>query len=117
MEVILREAVEKLGHPGDVVKVLVVEVDNLGRINLSRRALVAYSSWFMRVCLDQVAFMTQLFELDALARRLRDFVERSDRLRPEAARLLEEALLRGQFERGARGYVSARGKAHDARSF
>ena len=44
--------------------------------------------------------MSRLFELDALAQRLRTFVERSERLKPEAARLLEEALVRGEFERG-----------------
>jgi Fic family protein len=35
-----------------------------------------------------------------LARRLRTYVERSESLKPEAARLLEEALIRGEFERG-----------------
>ena len=45
-------------------------------------------------------FMSSLFEPDALARRLRGFVERCDTLKPEAARLLEEALFRGNFPRG-----------------
>ena len=71
-----------------------------GRGNLSLRALSDFVLWFLRVCLDQVAFMSDLFELDALARRLRSHVERSESLRPEAARLLEEALIRGEFERG-----------------
>ena len=71
-----------------------------GRGNLSQRALTEFVLWFLRVCLDQVAFMTSQFELDTLARRLRTYVVRSDTLRPEAARLLEEALIRGQFERG-----------------
>jgi Fic family protein len=31
---------------------------------------------------------------------LRAVVERNDRLKPEAARLLEEALVRGEYERG-----------------
>jgi len=31
---------------------------------------------------------------------LRNYVERSDRLKPQAVRLLEEALIRGAFERG-----------------
>jgi len=56
--------------------------------------------WFLRVCLDQVTFMSSLFELDTLARRLRKYVDRDERLKPEAARLLEEALIRGEFERG-----------------
>jgi Fic family protein len=71
-----------------------------GRGNLSRRALAEFVEWFLKVALDQVRFMKSLFELDTLAPRLRRHVERSDEFRPEAARLLEEALLRGEFERG-----------------
>lgn len=71
-----------------------------GRGNLSLRALNEFVLWFLRVCLDQVKFMTGLFEIGVLAKRLRSYVERSDTLKPEAARLLEEALIRGEFERG-----------------
>jgi Fic family protein len=71
-----------------------------GRGNLSLRALNEFVQWFLRVCLDQVNFMSGLFEIDTLAKRLRSYVERSDTLKPEAARLLEEALIRGEFERG-----------------
>ena len=71
-----------------------------GRGNLSQRALIDFIAWFLRVCLDQVTFMSGLFELETLARRMRTFVERSETLKPEAARLLEEALIRGEFERG-----------------
>ena len=71
-----------------------------GRGNLSQRALDEFTLWFLRVCLDQVTFMSGLFELDTLARRLRTYVDRSDTLKPQAARLLEEALIRGEFERG-----------------
>ena len=71
-----------------------------GRGNLSRRALSDFVLWFLRIALDQVLFMSTLFEIDTLARRLRAYVERSEKLNPEAARLLEEALIRGEFERG-----------------
>jgi Fic family protein len=71
-----------------------------GRGNLSQRALTDFTLWFLRVCIDQVAFMSSLFELETLARRLRILVERDDTLKTEAARLLEEALIRGEFERG-----------------
>jgi len=71
-----------------------------GRGNLSQRALTDFILWFLTVCLDQVNFMSSLFELDTLARRLRTYVERNEKLKPEAARLLEEALIRGEFERG-----------------
>jgi Fic family protein len=50
--------------------------------------------------MDQVQFMKSLFELDTLAQRLRRYVERSEKLRPEAAPMLEEALIRGEFQRG-----------------
>jgi Fic family protein len=56
--------------------------------------------WFLRVCLDQVTFMSGLFEFDTLARRMRSYVERSETLKPEAARLLEEAFIRGELARG-----------------
>jgi len=71
-----------------------------GRGNLSLRALHEFVLWYLRVCLDQVQFMTSLFELDHLDSRLGHLVERSKNLKPEAKRLLEEALIRGQFERG-----------------
>ena len=35
-----------------------------GRGNLSQRALVEFMTWFLRVCLDQVTFMSGLFDLD-----------------------------------------------------
>lgn len=71
-----------------------------GRGNLSQRSLNEFVLWFLRVCLDQISFMAGLFELETLARRLRSYVERSATLKPETARLLEEALVRGDFERG-----------------
>jgi Fic family protein len=71
-----------------------------GRGNLSQRALTDFTLWFLRVCLDQIVFMASLFEIDTLARRLRSLVERSETLKPETARLLEEALIRGEIERG-----------------
>jgi Fic family protein len=71
-----------------------------GRGNLSERALMDFVAWFLRVAIDQVTFMSGLFELDNLARRLRAFVAQRDALKPEAARLLEEVLVRGEVERG-----------------
>jgi len=71
-----------------------------GRGNLSRRALIEFVEWFLRVCLDQVTFMTNLFDLETLRERLRIFVERDEKLAPQATSLLEEALIRGEFERG-----------------
>jgi len=71
-----------------------------GRGNLSQRALAECTLWFLRVCLDQVNFMSGLFDLGNLGRRLQIYVDRNDHLKPETAKLLQEALIRGQFERG-----------------
>ena len=71
-----------------------------GRGNLSQRALTEFTLWFLKVCLDQVNFMSSLFDLENLGRRLGTYVERSETLKPEAANLLQEALVRGQFDRG-----------------
>ncbi len=71
-----------------------------GRGNLSQKALADFTLWFLKVCLDQVKFMTSLFELGSLGPRLRAYVERHKQLKSEAARLLEEALVRGEFDRG-----------------
>lgn len=77
-----------------------------GRGNLSLRALEEFTVWFLRVCIDQVRFMADLFELNALAGRYRRLVAQNEGLKPEATRLLEEALVRGEFERGEAPRVS-----------
>jgi Fic family protein len=70
-----------------------------GRGNLSQRALIDFIVWFLRVAIDQVTFMSNLFDLNNLTKRLHAFVAQRD-LRPEADRLLDEALVRGEIERG-----------------
>lgn len=70
-----------------------------GRGNLSLRALTDFILWFLKVCVDQVEFMSELIEIDGLMLRLKKYAERKD-FKPEAIRLLEEALIRGSFERG-----------------
>jgi hypothetical protein len=52
-----------------------------------------------RVAVDQVACMSSLFDLESLVGRLRTFVERHEQLKPEAAALLEQVLVRGEIER------------------
>lgn len=71
-----------------------------GRGNLSLRALNEFILWFLNVSLDQVRFMSELFDLNSLARRLERYVGQDRKLGSEAARLLKEALMRGEFERG-----------------
>ena len=71
-----------------------------GRGNLSLRALKEFTLWFLKVCLDQVTFMSGLFEIEALMGRFKKYVAQSKTLKPEALRLLEEALMRGEYDRG-----------------
>jgi Fic family protein len=70
-----------------------------GRGNLSTQALVDYSTWFLKVCLDQILFMESLFDIDTLSGRLRRYVNLKN-FRPEATKLLTEVLHRGEIARG-----------------
>lgn len=74
--------------------------DRDGRGNLSLKALELFTSWFLRVCLDQLDYMDSLFDLKALGGRLKRYVDRQEALPDESVRLLQEALVRGEFERG-----------------
>ncbi len=74
--------------------------DRDGRGNLSEKALAEFTLWFLRVCLDQVTYMSGLFDIARLGQRFKIYVERHDRLKPEAAYLLDEALIRGEIARG-----------------
>ncbi len=76
------------------------------RGNLSQTALQDFVLWFLKVCVDQVTFMRGLFDLNGLSERLRTYVRRDPRLKPQAIALLEEALIRGEFERGAIGRIT-----------
>ncbi|MEK6397637.1 MAG: Fic family protein [Terriglobus sp.] len=74
--------------------------DTDGRGNLSQRALEEFTLWFVRVSLDQVRYMSSLFDLGKFRERIARFVERSTTLKPESSYLLQEALTRGEFQRG-----------------
>jgi len=70
-----------------------------GRGNLSQKALIEFIDWFLNVCLDQVAFMSDLFDFDHLSGRLKLYVERQQ-LKPQAFYILERVLLQGEMSRG-----------------
>lgn len=71
-----------------------------GRGNLSLAALEDFTLWFLEVCIDQINFMTSLFDLDNLFTRYERLVLLDETLKPEAANLLKEALIRGEIKRG-----------------
>jgi hypothetical protein len=69
-----------------------------GRGNLSRRALAEFTAWFLKVCLDQVTFMTGLFALERSSIAFASAERRT--WRPEAWLLLERVLQQGEVPRG-----------------
>jgi len=84
-----------------------------GRGNLSNEGLTRFCTFFLETCLDQIGFMQGLLKLDGLLERLQGYVHvRSVKLvpspkpdvyaalKPEAAYMLQEVLLRGQLARG-----------------
>jgi Fic family protein len=76
-----------------------------GRGNLSLKALVTFTDWFLKVCLDQIRFMGSLFDFATLEKRLADYVAHQG-LRPEANDILHHLLLRGEMPRGDAPRVS-----------
>ncbi|MFZ4604159.1 MAG: Fic family protein [Caulobacterales bacterium] len=70
-----------------------------GRGNLSYRALEGFTVWFLKVSLDQIRFMGDLFALDTLAARLKALAVQQG-WRSEAGTLLVEVLHRGEIARG-----------------
>jgi Fic family protein len=77
-----------------------------GRGNLSLKALEEFVTWFCEVALDQLSFMSQLFDLDALSRRLELYVTRDLELGQSAVTLVQALLQRGEMPRGEAGVVT-----------
>lgn len=79
-----------------------------GRGNLSQAALVEFVTWFCRVALDQIAYMSDLFDLANLEERLTRYVRESLRLEEYAAAIPVEVLRRGELARGEAARVTGR---------
>ena len=82
-----------------------------GRGSLSNEGLIKFCRFFLEVCLDQVDYMGTLLQLEDLVERVKKYVLfRSNgmipnppgaaALRTEAAKMLQEVLLRGEVSRG-----------------
>lgn len=78
-----------------------------GRGNLSLKALEEFVTWFCQVALDQLTFMSQLFDLNTLTARLETYVTRDLALSPSAVKLIHALLQRGEMPRGDAGPVTA----------
>lgn len=93
-----------------------------GRGHLSEEALVAFTEFFLKTCIDQVAFMESLIQPEALRARILTWAEEEIRLNhlpPKSGEILQTVLYRGDLpradapgivgtgERNARRVVSA----------
>lgn len=83
-----------------------------GRGNLSNEGLVQFCRFFLDACLDQVEYMDRLLQLDDLMDRIKKYIYfrgagvipapiGKNALRIESARMLQEALIRGEVARGS----------------
>lgn len=73
-----------------------------GRGNLSEEALVSFTEFFLRVCIDQVSFMEELVQPDRLRVRIQQWAEeeiRLDLLPPKSDLVLGAVLYRGELPR------------------
>lgn len=75
-----------------------------GRGNLSEKGLVAFATYFLKTCLDQVTFMAGLLELADLKKRMRAYLRLASEADPEIRAEVEPALyhvfLAGEVARG-----------------
>jgi Fic family protein len=73
-----------------------------GRGNLSERSLVEFTKFFLETCLDQIAFMEDLVQPDALRRRILTWAEQlvsEGELPGNSGRIMEAILFRGELPR------------------
>jgi Fic family protein len=77
--------------------------DRDGRGSLSEAALASFAGFFLRTCIDQVAFMERLMRPDRLRDRILIWVEeeiRAGGLPAKSDAVLKAVLYQGQIERG-----------------
>ena len=103
----------------DEYKALLQDADSLrrgdldGRGNLSLNALQAFSAFYVDTCIDQVKFMTEMFELEKLTNRIEYFIgvlSTTTSLKKESFRLIAEAMQRGEFSRGEASRITGLGE-------
>jgi len=70
-----------------------------GRGALSEKRLREFTHWFLKVSIDQIDFMTRLFNPAEIQKRLSSYVDINE-LPSESMYLLEAALYHGEIQRG-----------------
>jgi Fic family protein len=84
-----------------------------GRGNLSEEALVAFTNFFLRTCIDQVTFMETLVQPDRLRARIvlwADEEIKLDKIPPKSGAVLEAVLFRGELRRADAASVVGTGE-------
>jgi Fic family protein len=84
-----------------------------GRGTLSEEALAAFTEFFLKTCIDQVAFMESLAQPDRLRARILLWAQEESRiseLPPKSGAILEAILYRGELPRGEAGAVVGTGE-------
>lgn len=84
-----------------------------GRGNLSAAALRDFSMFYIETCLDQVDFMSRMFEMESLERRVEHFfgvASAGGKLRQEGAGIVMEAIRRGEIARGEAERITGLGE-------
>jgi Fic family protein len=76
-----------------------------GRGNLSLSELIYFTNWFLNLCLDQMDFMSKLFDMGNLKNRLEHYISLRE-LKPEAFRILKAVLIEGEIARGEAEYLT-----------
>ena len=113
-----------LARNADAYKRMLAEADSSrrgdydGRGYLSEKALREFSLFFFETALDQINFMKELLNLENLRERIEGYVNLRSQgmlpgekpLRPEAARVLGEVMMRGFLARGEAQAISGLGE-------
>jgi Fic family protein len=89
-----------------------------GRGPLSEEALVVFTEFFLKTCIDQVAFMESLIQPDALRARILTWAAeeiRLNRLPPKSGEIIQAVLYRGELPRAETPGVVGAGERHARR--
>lgn len=80
-----------------------------GRGNLSEAGLQKFCKFFLKVCIDQVSFMSEQLEIGLLDKRIDAYVKyraAEGSMRPEASYVLQDVIRRGSVARGEISRIS-----------
>lgn len=93
--------------------------DRDGRGALSEKTLIEFCEFMLTVCIDQVDFMSSLFDFKGMELRIRSYVEDRKKglirelgpIKLEAAKLLQRAFVYGEIERREMAEISGLGQS------